>query len=72
MARGIEPVTPCKENQDLLQSIIYRIKAGDKGEKVIDDFIILLKELKENHQCSQIILGCTELPIIIGRCLEKY
>lgn len=71
-ARGIEPVTPCKENQDLLQNIIYRIKAGDKGDQVIDDFIVLLKELKEGHQCSQIILGCTELPIISGRCLEKY
>lgn len=51
-ARGIEPVTPCKENQDLLQNIIYRIKAGDKGEQVIDDFITLLRELKEDHQCS--------------------
>lgn len=40
--------------------------------KVIDDFIILLKELKELHHCSQIILGCTELPIIIGQCLMKY
>ena len=66
LARGVEPVVPCSENQTLLQDIIYRIKAGDKGERVIEDFIILLKELKEEHNCSQIILGCTELPIIIG------
>jgi len=46
-ARNIEPVVPSDSNQDLLQSIIYRIKAGDKGEKVTDDFIILLKELRE-------------------------
>jgi aspartate racemase len=50
--RNIEPVVPSDQNQDLLQSIIYRIKAGDKGEKVIDDFILLLRELKEENGCS--------------------
>uniref|UniRef100_A0A7S3IXX3 Aspartate racemase n=1 Tax=Strombidium inclinatum TaxID=197538 RepID=A0A7S3IXX3_9SPIT len=71
-ARGIEPVTPCKENQDLLQSIIYRIKAGDKGDEVIQDFVTLLKELKEENNCSQIILGCTELPLIIEESMAIY
>lgn len=71
-ARDIEPVVPSDSNQELLQSIIYRIKAGDKGDKVVDDFIILLKELREEQDCSQLILGCTELPLIIDACLEKY
>lgn len=32
----------------------------------------LLRELREEQGCSQIILGCTELPIIIQECLNKY
>ena len=28
--------------------------------------------MKEDDGCSQIILGCTELPIIIDDCLAKY
>jgi len=71
-ARSIEPVVPCKKNQDLLQSIIYRIKSGDKGQQVVDDFVLLLKELKEEKECSQIILGCTELPLIMNDCLASY
>lgn len=52
-----------------MQDIIYRVKAGDK-ESVIADFIEVLKEL-QSQNCSSIILGCTELPIIIDACLEQ-
>lgn len=69
-SRGIEPVTPCPSSQDLLQSIIYRIKAGDKGPQVVSDFTGLLRELREERECSQIILGCTELPLIIEDCMK--
>ena len=31
----------------------------------------ILKELKDQN-CSQIILGCTELPLILDDCLEQY
>ena len=55
-----------------MQSVIYRIKAGDKGEQVIDDFITVLKECKEDNNCNQLILGCTELPIIFPQCMKKY
>ena len=51
-----------------MQDIIYRVKAGDK-ESVIPDFVEVLKELQDQN-CSSIILGCTELPIIIDACLE--
>ena len=43
--RGIEPVIPSKENQDLMQDIIYRVKRGDK-ESVVPDFAAVLTELK--------------------------
>jgi glutamate racemase len=39
---------------------------------VVDDFVKLLKELREEQGCSQIILGCTELPLIIAECLKVY
>jgi aspartate racemase len=69
--RGVEPVCPSQASQDLLQDIIYRIKAGKKAS-VIDDFVAVLRELKEDQQCSQIILGCTELPLIVEPTLERY
>ena len=56
--------------QNLMQDIIYRIKAGDK-ETVIADFVSVLTELKVQEQCSQLILACTELPIIIEPCFGK-
>jgi aspartate/glutamate racemase len=39
---------------------------------VLEDFVKLLKELREEQDCQQIILGCTELPIIIGDCMKLY
>lgn len=71
-ARGVEAYIPTQESQDLMQDIIYRIKAGDKGPEVITDFVSVLKECKEDNGCNQIILGCTELPLIFEQCLEVY
>jgi aspartate/glutamate racemase len=31
-SRGIEAVIPCETSQELLFSVIYRIKTGDKGD----------------------------------------
>lgn len=63
-ARNIEAYVPSEVSQALMQDIIYRIKAGDKSSQVLTDFISVLKECKEDNGCNQIILGCTELPLI--------
>lgn len=55
-----------------MQSVIYRIKAGDKSEQVVDDFVTVLRECKGDNNCNQLILGCTELPIIFPQCMLKY
>ena len=47
-ARNVEAYIPSKKSQDLMQDIIYRIKAGDKGPQVIADFVSVLKECKED------------------------
>jgi len=51
--------------------LIYRIKAGNKGQQVVDDFITILKELSLEKNCQMMIIGCTELPIILPECLKK-
>ena len=66
--RQIEPVLPSEKSQELVMDVITRIKAGDKVS-VISDFNKVIMELKEEG-CSQLILGCTELPIIIDDCLK--
>ena len=41
-ARNIEPVIPSANNQELLMDLIYRIKAGNKDEQVVRDFVSIL------------------------------
>ena len=52
--------------------LIFRIKGGDKSTKVLEDFISIMKECKEDNGCNQMILGCTELPLIFDQCMEIY
>ena len=68
LKRKIEPILPSEKSQELVMDVITRIKAGDKVS-VISDFNKVIMELKEQG-CSQLILGCTELPIIIDDCLK--
>uniref|UniRef100_A0A7S1ZLJ7 Aspartate racemase n=1 Tax=Ditylum brightwellii TaxID=49249 RepID=A0A7S1ZLJ7_9STRA len=72
LQRHIEPIIPSPSNQELMQSIIYRIKAGDKGMNVLNDFIKVIQELKEEKGCECIVVGCTELPLILEKCLDMY
>lgn len=58
----VEIVTPDKEDQDIITSIIFDdIKRGKEPD--IDKFIRIASKMKELG-CSRVILGCTELALI--------
>ena len=62
--KGIEPFVPNEKNQAACMEAIYLAKAGRVGEgralfeKALDDVI-------ERAKCRSVILGCTELPLLV-------
>lgn len=61
-AAGIECVTPCREDQDVVSRIIYgEIKKGREPD--MDALMGVVQRLRERG-CERIILGCTELSLL--------
>ena len=66
-ALGIEPITPDDEQQKIINDIIFQEIIPEKiTESGIDKIIEIIKKLKIGG-CDGVILGCTELPIIINK-----
>lgn len=64
-AAGIEPVIPDQEQQNILNELIYQEIIPKKvTTATVDKAIAVVQSLKEQG-CDAVILGCTELPIII-------
>ena len=63
--RGISTIVPTADAQQLLMEAIYAIKAGDKGSRVKAQLQVVAGELVSSG-AQVIILGCTELPLVIG------
>lgn len=60
-------VTPNKEDQTTVMECIYGttgIKAGYKTKAIKDNLEFVIKNLK-THGAEAVILGCTELPLVI-------
>ncbi|MBI5390996.1 amino acid racemase [Candidatus Woesearchaeota archaeon] len=57
-------VTPDKEQQELLTRIILNILAGKKN-KTDKDFLNVMIAGFQRQGAEQVILGCTELPLLI-------
>ena len=64
---GIEPVAPSKTEQKIISDVIYNeivpAKATNNSARKIAEVISSLKK----KGCDAVILGCTELPIIIDK-----
>lgn len=70
-AMGLTLVTPDEEHQKLVMSAIY----GPKGAKAgfcdgvcKDELLAAAEHLVKEHDCNVLILGCTELPLILDEC----
>ena len=62
---GIEPILPTDEDQTIINTIIYEeIVPGKVTAHSIEIIVSILEKLKKQG-CDGVILGCTELPIVI-------
>ncbi len=64
---GIEVVVPDKSDRELIAKRIYEeLEVGIVKESTLQEFNEIIKKMKETHQIEAIILGCTELPLLLN------
>ena len=63
---GVEIITPSEDEQNLIHEVIYKELCLGKCNKVSrDKYIKIIKRLEEEHGCEGVILGCTEISMLI-------
>lgn len=63
---GIEAATPSFEDQEIINTIIYKeLVQGVINEDSTAKIIEIITKLQQNG-CEAVILGCTELPLVIN------
>jgi aspartate racemase len=63
--RGMTYQVPSQDDQELLNKIIYEEIVPDKvSQKSVELIVNLINKLKSGG-CDAVILGCTELPIVV-------
>jgi aspartate racemase len=63
-ARGLRAISPVEDDQKILQSVIFSVKAGDKGPAVREKTRAVAERL--SAQGAQALLtACTELPLVL-------
>lgn len=62
---GIKVTTPCEEDQNQINSIIFNeLVVNDIKQETKERF----KKIIERYDADGIILGCTELPLLLKQC----
>ncbi len=62
---GVEVFVPKGNEREMFMSLLYRIKAGDKGEEVCEA-MCTLAGLLISKGSEAIVAGCTEVPLVLG------
>ena len=75
---GINVVIPEKEDRELVAKRIYEeLEVGIVKESTLKEFQALITKMKENDGIEAVILGCTELPLLLNAencpvpCLDR-
>ncbi len=64
---GIEVIVPEKEDRELIAKRIYEeLEVGVVKESTLQEFIKIITKMRQDHAIEAIILGCTELPLILN------
>jgi aspartate racemase len=67
-ARGMELVVPSQAEQQLIQKRLFQeIELGVLKASTRDELLAIVKRLKDSAAIEAVILGCTELPLILDR-----
>lgn len=67
-ARGIRPVLPDAGELAALMNLIYRIKAGDRGDDVKQSMRAFGAAL-ESRGAQAVVAGCTEIPLVLDEAM---
>ncbi len=64
---GIDVIVPDKEDRELIAKRIYEeLELGIVKESTLQEFNEIIKKLKDMYKIEAVILGCTELPLILN------
>lgn len=64
---GIEVIVPNKEERDLIAKRIFEeLELGIVKESTLQEFNAILTGMKEEEGIEAIVLGCTELPLLLN------
>lgn len=69
-AGGVDLILPDEEEQELIHEAIYRVKAGGGGVEQRGEgtrTLLGIVETQREQGAEGIILGCTEIPLLIGQ-----
>ena len=68
---GIDVIVPDKADRELVAKRIYEeLELGIVKESTLQEFNEIIKKMQKMHEIEAIVLGCTELPLILnnGNC----
>ncbi len=66
ISKGISIVVPNEKEQQLIHHKLFsEIELGIIKEETRDEFLRIIKRMKEENNIDSLILGCTELPLIL-------
>lgn len=69
--KGISVVTPSKEEQNLIHHRLFsEIELGVFKDSTREELLAIAKRMVEENKIDALILGCTELPLILTK--NKY
>ena len=63
-ARGLRAISPAEADQEILQSAIFSVKAGDKGPAVREKVHGVAERLAAQG-AQALLTACTELPLVL-------
>ena len=65
---GIEIIIPEKEDRELVAKRIFEeLEMGIVKESTLKEFTDIIEEMKKKHGIQALILGCTELPLLLNK-----
>ena len=68
---GLHSVIPVPEERNQINSIIFERLVFNRGTKTdLSDLISIITRMKEEDHCDAVVLGCTELPLILNDCVS--
>ena len=68
---GIDVIVPDKADRELVAKRIYEeLELGIVKESTLQEFNEIIKKMQKMHEIEAVVLGCTELPLILnnGNC----